>query len=398
MWRVVTSTCLALTFVSSVASAQQPCTTDATRVVAEVYRHTLERGADAGAQTWQRQIASGQLTVREVVRRVAKSNEYMQRFGRTEAGEGQPYERAVSRLYRHVLARQPDGNGLEHWTRIAQQRGLAAVVDGFVDSEEYIRNFGEHAVPGSGGVRFCTNETSSNDSSSWAPRFRGMDRNNDGVITRAEWSGNNVSFNNQDWNSDGILSGEEVREGGQRGQQAGRRGGLRRVDYDFDLLDTNNNNRIERREWQARLDQFTALDTNGDNFLSRAELGDTTTAPGVGTSGGRLAIGGDRNWVDTGINVQAGDTVTITADGTIRFARDGGAVSAAGVGSGRVDGAPMPNAPVGGLIARFGTSAPVFIGESRTIRAPRAGRLFLGVNDNYFDDNTGQFNVTVDVR
>jgi len=33
-----------------------------------------------------------------------------------------------------------------------------------------------------------------------------------------------------------------------------------------------------------------------------------------------------------------------------------------------------------------------------TIRAPRAGRLYLGVNDNFWEDNTGQFNVTVDVN
>jgi len=48
------------------------------------------------------------------------------------------------------------------------------------------------------------------------------------------------------------------------------------------------------------------------------------------------------------------------------------------------------------LIARFGDSAPVFIGQSRTLRVPRSGRLVLGVNDSRFDDNTGQFNVRVD--
>jgi len=59
--------------------------------------------------------------------------------------------------------------------------------------------------------------------------------------------------------------------------------------------------------------------------------------------------------------------------------------------------ATMPNAPIGGLIARFGDSAPVFVGQSRTFRAPRSGRLYLGVNDSYWDDNTGQYNVRVDV-
>lgn len=387
MWRVVTSTCAALTLFSTVAAAQQPCTSDANRVVAEVYRHTLERSADQGAQTWVRQLTNGQLNVKEIVRRVAKSQEYMQRFGQTEPGEGQPYERAVARLYRHVLGRQPDANGLRNWARTAQQRGFPAVVDGLIDSTEYNNNFGDYEVPGSGGLTYCAN-SAGDQSSSIAPRFRGLDDNGDGVISRAEWNGNNVSFNNQDWNGDGVISGQELRAEGRR---LGRRAG----DYDFDALDVNNNNRVERREWQARLDEFNRLNTNGDNFLTREEL---EGLEAVGTSGRSIAVGGDRQWVDTGINVQVGDTVSINANGQIRVARDGGLMTAAGVESGRTEGATMPNARVGGLVARFGNSPPVFIGESRTFRAPRAGRLYLGVNDNFFDDNTGQFNVTVDVN
>ncbi len=41
-------------------------------------------------------------------------------------------------------------------------------------------------------------------------RFRGMDRNSDGRITREEWRGNDKSFSNQDQNGDGVLSGDEV--------------------------------------------------------------------------------------------------------------------------------------------------------------------------------------------
>src|SRR5688572_17698811 len=47
-------------------------------------------------------------------------------------------------------------------------------------------------------------------------RFRGMDSINDGTITRAEWRGNDRAFRNQDWNGDGVLSGDEVRRGAQR--------------------------------------------------------------------------------------------------------------------------------------------------------------------------------------
>jgi hypothetical protein len=387
MWRVVTGTFAALTLFSTVAAAQQPCTSDANRVVAEVYRHTLERGVDPGAQGWAQQLSNGQLNVQEIVRRVAKSREYMQRFGQTEPGEGQPYERAVARLYRHVLGRQPDEGGLRNWARTAQQRGLAAVVDGLIDSPEYNNSFGDWGIPGSGGLRYCANGSAAPQSSQVAPRFRGLDDNGDGVITRAEWNGNNVSFNNQDWNGDGVLSGDELRGGARRT--------ARRSDYDFDALDVNNNNRIERREWQARLDEFNRLNTNGDNFLTRDEL-DGFDA--VGTSGRSIAVGGDRQWVDTGINIQAGDNVSINANGQIRVARDGGLMTAQGVASGRTEGATIPDANVGGLVARFGNSPPVFIGERRTFRAPRAGRLYLGVNDSFFDDNTGQFNVTVNVN
>jgi len=265
-------------------------------------------------------------------------------------------------------------------------------VDGLIDSTEYNNNFGEYEVPGSGGMTYCANNNGGDQSSSIAPRFRGLDDNGDGVITRAEWNGNNVSFNNQDWNGDGVISGQELRNEGRR---AGRRAG----DYDFDALDANNNNRIERREWQARLDEFNRLNTNGDNFLTRDELEGFEAIGTSGRSAGRsIAVGGDRQWVDTGIDVRVGDNVSINANGQIRVARDGGLMTAAGVESGRTEGATMPNARVGGLVARFGNSPPVFIGESRTFRAPRAGRLYLGVNDNFFDDNTGQFNVTVDVN
>ena len=43
-------------------------------------------------------------------------------------------------------------------------------------------------------------------------RFRGMDTDRDGVVTRAEWRGSDQAFRNHDTNSDGVLSGAEVRD------------------------------------------------------------------------------------------------------------------------------------------------------------------------------------------
>jgi hypothetical protein len=163
-------------------------------------------------------------------------------------------------------------------------------------------------------------------------RFEGMDTNRDGVVTRAEWRGSDRAFDNQDWNRDGQLSGDEVRPGARRNAnweqadhvpnrferynswtQAGfnnldhnrdrkitenewhfDRETFRRVDRNrdgaldqteflggdvddvrdasFDDLDWNNNGRVERSEWTGSPAIFTDLDRNRDGVLSRFEV------------------------------------------------------------------------------------------------------------------------------
>src|ERR1700741_1319122 len=88
----------------SLALAQSPCTTDARHVVDELYRHMLERTADAGSQGWVDRLNSG-TTVREIVRQIAQSPEHMQRFF---AANNQD---SVGTMYRHILGRQPDAGG-----------------------------------------------------------------------------------------------------------------------------------------------------------------------------------------------------------------------------------------------------------------------------------------------
>lgn len=407
MWRVVTSTFVALTLFSSVAAAQQPCTTDAGRVVSELYRHIMERSPDASAQHWQQQLASGNMTVREVVRNLVRSQEYMQRFGQTEAGEGTPYERAVARLYRHVLARQPDAAGQRHWAGIAQQRGLNAVADQILNSQEYTSEYGDWGVPGSGGVTFCaTNNAAQNQPQQpvqqvTEPRFRGMDRNRDGVITRNEWRGNARSFAVHDWDGNGVLEGNEVRAGAFR---QGRT--LEDEDFDrgeqFDWLDANNNGRIERREWHLSLDAFNRLDRNRDGVLTRgeAEFAGWGAGNAVATTGNAVTVDSSVRWTDTGVNVRAGDTLIFDAVGQVRLSDNpGDFAEASGSETGRrAAGAPVRNAPAGGLIARIGNGAPVYVGDRRAVRAPANGRLYLGVNDDHLADNVGDYHVTITVR
>jgi hypothetical protein len=53
-------------------------------------------------------------------------------------------------------------------------------------------------------------------------RFRGIDRDGNGVISRFEWRGNDRSFANHDWDGDGVLDGSEVVPGGHRLARAER--------------------------------------------------------------------------------------------------------------------------------------------------------------------------------
>jgi EF hand len=108
-------------------------------------------------------------------------------------------------------------------------------------------------------------------------RFRGMDRDGDGVITRAEWRGNDQSFSNHDTNNDGVLSGAEVRavEREMTTERSQDWRGVRFTDWNensFSDLDRDRDGRISRGEWPADPDVFAAVDRNRDQMLSRAEF------------------------------------------------------------------------------------------------------------------------------
>jgi Ca2+-binding EF-hand superfamily protein len=265
-----------LALAPGVAMAQQPCTTDARQVVNELYRHILERSADAGSQGWADKLNNG-TTVREIVRQIAQSPEHMSRFH--NAGEGATANRnSVATLYRHILARQPDQGGLQTMTNLANQNGLGAVVDQILNSQEYTRTYGDWGVPGSGGLTFCgsgNNNTARNtsDVDRSQMRFRDLDRNGNGSIERGEWRGSPRSFQIHDWNNDGVLSGDEVRTGANPPADA-----METEDYNmspadrFSYLDVNNNGFIDRNEWDGSLDTFYQLDRNDDNRIARNEL------------------------------------------------------------------------------------------------------------------------------
>ena len=115
-----------------------------------------------------------------------------------------------------------------------------------------------------------------------ATRFEGMDRNNDGRITREEWNGSDQSFKVHDWNSDGVLSGDEMRPGGRGAGRQKRADDFKDTDreYQFDDwtvrgftgLDHNRDNKITADEWHFDREGFRRADHNRDGAISRAEF------------------------------------------------------------------------------------------------------------------------------
>jgi hypothetical protein len=109
-------------------------------------------------------------------------------------------------------------------------------------------------------------------------------------------------------------------------------------------------------------------------------------------------------WFDTGIDLTNGQTVTITANGTVTV---GALIPANNVetpaGKPELAGTGRPGGPLvaqglapWSLVGRIGSSGKPFeIGTSTTFTASDSGRLYLSVNDNYFGDNSGSWNVTV---
>ena len=124
--------------------------------------------------------------------------------------------------------------------------------------------------------------------------------------------------------------------------------------------------------------------------------------PAVATSGtfaGRtVQVPANTAWVDTGIDVNVGDTVAFQASGEVAFGRSAG-MTASPDGNASYHNAryPDPTVPVGALIGRVGAKGKPFgIGsQAQPLPMPASGRLYLGVNDNDLSDNSGAFTVVV---
>ncbi len=220
-------------------------------------------------------------------------------------------------------------------------------------------------------------------------RFVDLDLNGNGRIERSEWHGTREGFDWLDRNDDNVLAYDEVV-------------GADETTDSFTSIDIDRSGAIERDEWHWSRGSFDRRDTNRDGRLSRTELGVAEPSSAVGTSGRTIVVDSRVRWTDTGLDVRAGDMMTLNVQGNIRMSNDPNDIADPwGARSGRrAASSPVNTMPAGGLIAMVSGSTPVFVGNrtDTAIRVPATGRLYLGVNDDHLADNAGEFRVSVTLQ
>src|SRR4051812_14052707 len=122
-----------------------------------------------------------------------------------------------------------------------------------------------------------------------------------------------------------------------------------------------------------------------------------------------VKVQGIRVYTPTGITVHAGDQVHVTANGNVNFG--GGRIAklqppgvkwgdpCQAIAAAKRYRNPWPAAGIScwSLIAKVGSTAPIFVGSDQTFTANADGPLFLGVNDNFVRDNSGSWDAQVTV-
>jgi CubicO group peptidase (beta-lactamase class C family) len=119
-----------------------------------------------------------------------------------------------------------------------------------------------------------------------------------------------------------------------------------------------------------------------------------------------VSVPANERWHDTKITLKAGQTITISARGSVYVGNLGTLYGALADDNQTPAGTPAlklakkeavaPTLTPWLLVGRTGEKgAPFAIGEGTTYTAPTTGELYLSVNDDFFPDNTGSWTVTI---
>jgi len=163
--------------------------------------------------------------------------------------------------------------------------------------------------------------------------------------------------------------------------------------------------RVEFRSDRGRLERFDLAEVERLEFSRRDAEGNRedreTRPPGnerpTGLREREVDVAGAQAWTRTTIELRDGQEIWFDSRGEVRWGpgrKDGPGGES---GSPRNQARPIPTRPGASLIGKIGeTGDPFFVGNERgPLRVRGRGALFLGVNDDYLQDNSGSFRVLV---
>ena len=116
-----------------------------------------------------------------------------------------------------------------------------------------------------------------------------------------------------------------------------------------------------------------------------------------------VQLTGEQSWIDTGIDIQAGEHLLITATGKLRYIdakEDNGPEGLPRSFKDLLRVLPFNEAGRGTLIGRIGdkdTAQPFLVGARRDVAAPVSGRFSVGINQAADDTGDGTYAVRIEV-
>jgi len=128
----------------------------------------------------------------------------------------------------------------------------------------------------------------------------------------------------------------------------------------------------------------------------------------------KITVPGNAGWVDTGLDAAQGDGFHFKASGGISLQKGNPSANCGPAGLDLMTTQqPVPDRNIGALVGKVAQLISVkkdedtgeeirdeivrcfFVGEEADLTAPIKGRLYLGVNENVFKDNGGEFTVLI---
>lgn len=138
-------------------------------------------------------------------------------------------------------------------------------------------------------------------------------------------------------------------------------------------------------------------------FSSSAAAQDAATPPAKEIASKTFTLKGDSLWTDTGITLEPGQRISVSADGTLQYAdakQNNGPDGLTRNFKDLIRILPFNDAGRGALIGRIGDAdiaQPFLLGAHKDVISPISGKLAIGINQSSNDSGQGSYTVKLQV-